>query len=245
MDTLVLERLSQSNQLWLHPPGQFLAQNSAAHFGVVLQQQSLQQETGKVKRWIRLFQLSGQLFLGHFKQLGKLDELRRLLDFPNLTYGGQQIVNADMFVGLSRNHGNVKLPRELLQIDLHPLSIRQVHHVQGDDDRNLQIQKLTQQIQIPLEIAGVQNAYHTVWRKFTRLLPQKHIHSHPFIRRPWNQTVGSRQIDPFDRKTFMLAEANALLNGHTRVIARPLMDAAEPREKCRFPRIRVSNQRDP
>ena len=67
----------------------------------------------------------------------------------------EELLQAEAPATDGRHHRNAELPRQLLGIDLDTVAGCLIHHVEGDDHRSLELEKLHGQLERPAEAAGV------------------------------------------------------------------------------------------
>ena len=103
-------------------------------------------------------------------------------------------VEADPLVGLDRHDRDAQLPPEPLDVDHHPSAPGQVDHRQRDDGRPAQLEDLADQVEIPLEIAGIDDAEHDVGRRDVVPAPEQHVDGDHLVGRPGGQAVRPRQV---------------------------------------------------
>ena len=133
--------------------------------------------------------------------------------------------------------GHPQSPRQPLQIDFVPPLLYLVHKVEGDDHGPLQLQKLGRQIQVPLNVGGVDDIDDGVG-----VLPHNEVPSHDLLHGVGGQRIDARQVHHRHRLAVHLRPALLLLHRHTGPIAHILVGAGEGVEEGGFAAVGIAHQ---
>jgi hypothetical protein len=150
-----------------------------------------------------------------------------------------------MLVTHDRHHRNADLLLQLRGRHVNPPPLGDVDHVQRDHQWPAEFDQLTDEIEIPLQVARIDDNDDEVRRR--RVSPQaaQHFHRHVLIGRAANQTVCARQIDDVHPSPVIeLASAGFLFNGDAGVVGDLLPQAGERVEDRRLARVRIAGKRN-
>src|ERR1017187_1494696 len=79
--------------------------------------------------------------------------------------------------------------------DRYPRLGREVHHVEDEDDGAPQVQYLVDEVQVSLEVRGVDDAEHPVRLRGVEAPAQEHVARHGLVGRASGQRIGPREVD--------------------------------------------------
>ena len=136
---------------------------------------------------------------------------------------------ADAFVLCRRdgNHGHAKLALEQVNVDGAAIGRDLVHHVEGDDHRSIELHKLEREVEVALDIGGVDDVDHRVGLRLENKLA-----AYDFLSRIRRERVDAGQVG--DRRLGVVADlAIFTINRHAREIAHMLAGARKAvEERC-------------
>ena len=180
----------------------------------------------------------------HFlaEDLGKRAFRRGGLAADCLGQRGFQLIEPQPPISLHLDDGNAKLPLQFLDVDLHAPIAGDVDHVQRHDGRQPQFEHLAHQVQVALQVAGIDDAQHGVGHRSVAAAAEQHVDGHHFIRRTRGQAVRAGQVDQGEPPALVRQMADLLLDRHARVIADLLPDAGQRAEQRRLAGIGVADQ---
>ena len=183
----------------------------------------------------------------------------RLLDVRDgvLDGAGERVMGHGRFYGLGgldgrlgRFHDALALQRgdlhdlaaqltgQLSDVDLVAVLADDVHHVDGDDHRDAQLEQLSGQIEVALQVGAVDDVQYGVGA-----LGDQIVTGDDLFQRVGGQAVYAGQIH--DDDVVMLFElAFFFLNGNARPVADELVGAGQCIEQRGFAAVRVARQRD-
>ena len=127
---------------------------------------------------------------------------------------------------------------QLLCIDLIAVLPHDIHHVDGNDDRNTQLGQLRGQIQIALQIRAINNVEYGVGPLVDQIIARHH-----FLQRVWRERIDAGQIRNGDiRVLFELAFL--FLHGYAGPVANKLVRSGQRIEQCGLTAVWVARQRN-
>jgi len=97
--------------------------------------------------------------------------------------------DADSPVSLDGDHGNGQSLGKLFDVDRDAVALGHVEHVHCHHGRQAELHHLADQVQIPLEIGGVDNTNHRIDRWAVLVASQQEVDGHHLVARSWRQTV--------------------------------------------------------
>ena len=133
-----------------------------------------------------------------------------------------QLVNALPRLGRDRHDGDAEALAQAFNVDAVAALLHLVHEVQRHDHRPLQLQQLHGQIEVALQIRGVDDVDDGVGR-----LPDDEIARDDLLHRIGRERVDPRQIDHRDGLAVDIRPALFLLYGHARPVADVLIAASQ------------------
>ena len=129
-----------------------------------------------------------------------------------------------------------QLPGKVCGVQLVPVFLHHVHHVDGNHHRDPQLHQLGGQVQVPLQVRAVDDVQDGV-----RPLTDQVVPGHNFLQRIGRQTVDARQVR--DDDALMLPQLSfLLLHGHPGPVANELVGSRQGIEQGRFPAVWVACQ---
>ena len=133
--------------------------------------------------------------------------------------------------------GHPQSPGQPLQINLVPPLFYLVHKVEGDDHRPLQLQKLGRQIQVSLDVGGVDDIDDGVG-----VLPHDEVPGHNLLHGVGGQGIDARQVHHRHRLAVHLGPALFLFHRHAGPIAHILVGAGEGVEERGLAAVWIAHQ---
>ena len=100
-----------------------------------------------------------------------------------------QLVAAVSLESTDRNDWTAQLFAQLRDVDAVSVFVHDVHHVQRDDGRNVQFQKLCGQVQVPLQVGGIDDVDDGIRSFAHQILPGYH-----FLHGVWGKGINSRKV---------------------------------------------------
>ncbi len=156
--------------------------------------------------------------------------------------GLAELLQALALVGLDGDDGHAQQFRQPLVIDLDPLVNGDVDHVEGHDHGHSQLEDLGRQVQVAIEVGGIDDGDNDVGPAFLLLLAQDHIDGNHFVGAARRQAVGAGQIEQVEG----LAGTGHLpflgLDGDAGVVADVLVQAGQGVEKGCLACIGIADQ---
>ena len=180
-----------------------------------------------------------------FEDLGKQRGVGPRPATDGLDQGRLQLGQALAPIGLDRHHGNAQPVLQMPQFQLDAPTGGHVEHVHGHDGGQPQFQDLADEVQVPLEVRGVDDAQHDVDGPDVGLPLQEHLDGDHFIARTGRKAVKSRQIDQFEPPSLVLHPPDLLFHRDARIVAHVLVDSHQCAEERRFARVRIADQGNP
>ena len=84
-------------------------------------------------------------------------------------------------------------------VDADALALGHVDHVQGDDDRHAQLQDLRGQVEVALEVGGIDDGDDDVGPRLAGLLAEDDVDRDHLVGAARRQAVGAGQVDEVER----------------------------------------------
>src|SRR6185437_8003596 len=109
-----------------------------------------------------------------------------------------QGVEADSFVRLHWHDGNAEFGTQFLAIDGDAMGFGRVHHVDGENDRFAEIEQLTGQIKVAIEVDGIDDGKDDIGTRFLGAAAEQQIDRDHLIRAAGGEAVRARQVDEID-----------------------------------------------
>ena len=100
-----------------------------------------------------------------------------------------QLLAAVSLESTDRNDWTAQLFAQLRDVDAVSVLVHDVHHVQCDDGRNVQLQQLCCEIQVPLQVGGVDDVDDGIRSFAHQILPGYH-----FLHGVWGKGIDSRKV---------------------------------------------------
>ena len=106
----------------------------------------------------------------------------------------------DAPVRLDRHDRRRRVVRdELRAVDLDALRRGRVDHVQRDDDRHAEIEQLTREVEVAVEVGGIDDGEHDIGPRLLRPAAEEQIDGDHLVGAAGGEAVGARQVDQVDR----------------------------------------------
>ena len=166
----------------------------------------------------------------------------------NTLKGGRDAFNA--MAQVARDTGGIfddrhaELFSQTLRVDLDAAGIGHVAHVQRDDGGQSQFQHLADQIQVSLQVAGIDDADDRLWLLLLVAPPQQHVNRDHFVGRARGEAVGARQIDQRECLPAGAHLADLFFDRHPGIIPHPLSRSDQRIKQRRLARVGIAHQRD-
>ena len=129
-----------------------------------------------------------------------------------------------------------ELTGQLRRVDLVAVFLDDVHHVDGDDDRNAKLGQLGRQVQVALQVRAVDDVQNRV-----RALADQIVTGNDFLQRVRGKGIDARKVG--DDDVVMLFElAFLLLHRDARPVADELVGAGQRIEQRCFAAVRVARK---
>ena len=177
-----------------------------------------------------------------FEHLGKQRGVGPRPATNGLDQGRLQFGQAMPAIGLDGHHGNAQPALQMPQFQLDAPAGGHVEHVHRHDGGQPQFQDLADEVQMPLEVRGIDDAEHDVDRPDVGLPLQEHLDGDHFVARSGRQAIKSRQIDQFEPPPLLLHPPGLLFDRDARIVADVLVDSHQGAEERRFARVRIADQ---
>ena len=161
---------------------------------------------------------------------------RDLVASSGIDGGLDHILHAAALQRRGGDDGAPEFAGQAVDVDLVAVLLHQVHHVQGDHNRNAKVQDLAGQIQVTLKVGGVHQVDDGVRAAFEQVIAR-----HDLLGRIRGQRVDARQV----RDGHVLVArvlAFLLLDGDARPVANVLVGARQVVEHRRLAAVRVAGK---
>ncbi len=107
------------------------------------------------------------------------------------------------------------------------MALGDVDHVECDHHRHAQLQHLGRQVQIALQIGGIDNRHNYGRARFSHLLTEDDVHGHHFVGAARRQAVGARQVDQIEIPPLAGAGTFLGFDGDAGIVADALTHAGQ------------------
>ena len=162
----------------------------------------------------------------------------RLFCLRSLNGGIHYVFHAAATKRRSRNDRTAELPGQTVDIDLVPVFLDQVHHVQGQNHRHAQVQDLAREVQIALKIGRVNQIDNSVGAAIKQVIARN-----DFFGRIRRERIDARKVG--DNDLFVLGVLTLFfLDGNARPVANILVGACQVVEHRRLAAVRVAGKRN-
>ena len=138
-----------------------------------------------------------------------------------------------------RNDGNPQPLRQFRDIDRDPSARRRIHHVECDDDGDAQFEQLNGEIEIAIEIGGVDDIDHDPGPVVDEEIPR-----HKFLEGISREGIRSGQIHQPEPATVENVQPFLLFHRYARIVPYVLVRAGDAVEKSRLPAVGISGESD-
>ncbi len=125
-----------------------------------------------------------------------------------------QLLHALGAVADGRDHGAAQQGLQRLQVDLDALALCVVHHVQHEHDGAPQFQQLRRQVEVALQIGGIQHVDDEIWLRAGEVAA-----GNAFVFALGRKAVRAGQIHHLDILAIQREESAAALDGDARPVA--------------------------
>ncbi len=160
-------------------------------------------------------------------------------------HGGLQFGNAFTLGPHDGNHRNAQFPLEFLGRYVYVATLGDVHHVQRDNQRAAQLYELADQVQIALQIAGIDDNDDDVRAFHIRPNSAEDFHRDLFIGGAADEAVGAGQIDDVAPAAIgQLAAADFFFDGYAGIVGDFLAQAGEGVEDGCLAAVGITGQRN-
>jgi hypothetical protein len=146
-------------------------------------------------------------------------------------------------MGDDRDDRHVQLFRSRSRSSVEPLARRDVDHIHRQHGRQAEFQHLAHQVQVPLEVARVDDAQDHVDLRHVAAAGEQHVDRDHLVGRPRGQAVSARQIDDRELLPVERRPADLLLDRDAGVVARSLPEPRERAKQRRLAGVRIADQR--
>ncbi len=137
------------------------------------------------------------------------------------------------------HHGHAQQPREHLHVDLHLVGLGDVVHVQRHHHGHTQLQQLRGEVQVPLQVRGIDHVDHCV-----DLAGEHEVPRDDLFGRVGGQAVGARKVDHVDLPAVDAGAACLGFHGHAGVVGDLLPASGQAVEDGGLPGVGVARQGD-
>ena len=145
-------------------------------------------------------------------------------------------------VGTGDDDGDAQSLREGCEVDADAARLGQVPHVQAQHDRHTDFANLGIEVQVSLDVGGVDDADDSVDSSDIGLPTQQHIDRDHLIERSRGEAVRPRQIDERDLRPLIGEDAELLLDRTAGEVRDPRVQPRERGEEGALAGIRVADQ---
>ncbi len=105
------------------------------------------------------------------------------------------------------DHRNAKLGLEPLGIELKPVALGEIDHVESDDRRQAKLDQLEREAEVVVEVRRVDDDDQRVGLPLALLLAEEHVARDRFVGARGIEAVGAGQVDQLDRTAVGQASA--------------------------------------
>ena len=144
--------------------------------------------------------------------------------------------------GLHRNDGHTKLLGETRRTNRRALCLGHVDHVESDDGGQAQLENLGNEVEIALQVGGIEDTEQALGSRGVLPQVQQHITGDQLVGGMGSQAIAPGKVEEFDPFPVLADElARILLNGDPGIVADFLPEAGEGIEEGGLARIRVAH----
>ena len=151
----------------------------------------------------------------------------------------EELRNALAVPADGRHYRNAEKPAELLDVDLVPLGLEFVVHVQGDHGAEVHVDHLGGQVEVSLDVGGVHYVDYYVRHRFKQVFPDVE-----FFRGICGKGVCTGQVDEHEFVPAVFEAAFLGIDGHSAVVADMLMAAGGDVEQGGLSAVRIADEGD-
>ncbi len=145
---------------------------------------------------------------------------------------------------MNRHDGDAQSAFEPVEVNANAAIFSDVEHVDRQYGRQLQLEHLTEEVEVAFEVTSIGDAHDGVDRSHLFPPARQQIDDHHFVASAGGKAIEAGEIDDFDPSAGQLNLARLLLDGYTRIVADVLPDAHQAAEEGRFPRVGIADQGD-
>ena len=130
-------------------------------------------------------------------------------------------------------------------VELEPVALGEVDHVERDHGRQAEVDQLQREAQVIVEVGGVDHDQQRLRQPLALLLAEQHVAGDRFVGAGRIEAVGAGQVDQFDRRAVgQDGPADVALDRHARIIADLLPGAGQRVEQGALAGIGIADDRD-
>ena len=146
--------------------------------------------------------------------------------------------------GLAGDDGDAQFLFEAGDADLQAGGFGEIHHVHDEDDGAAEIEYLMNEVEVPLEICGVDDAEDAVGLRRVGPAAEEDVAGDRLVGRAGGERVGARKIDELDRLAVLrVGLAHLLLDRDARIVAHFLLQAGEGVEERALAAVWIAHER--
>lgn len=160
-----------------------------------------------------------------------------LFFFSSRRWGSSQFIRALARSCHCRYNRNLKTPAQFLRIDLDASRLGFIYHVQSDNRRYPQFKKLNGEVQIPLQVGGVDDV-----DDHRRAVGNKEFAGHSLVKGVGSERVDAGEIYQAEFMSVALICPNLLFHRHAGIIAHVVVGPGDRIEKGRLSAIGIACQ---
>ena len=157
----------------------------------------------------------------------------------DLDDGVEQLRDAPAVAAHRRAHGHAQQAPQLVGVQLVPLVLQLVVHVQGHHGPEVHVDDLRRQVQVPLDVGGVHDVDDDVRHRIDQILPDIQ-----FLRGIGRQGVGSGQVHQGDVIPLVVEMPLFRIDRHAGIVAHVLVRARRDIEKGGLAAVGIAHQGD-
>ena len=162
----------------------------------------------------------------------------------HLGQGGLQLCDTDSPVCPDRHDRYRQLAPKAVEVDHDVVFFGHVEHVYGQDNRQPQLHHLAEQVEIALEIAGVDDAKHGVYPGRVLAASEQKVDRHHLVARAWGKAVEAGQVDQLKPAPPVVQPADLPFDRGPGIVSHVLMDTDQSVEQRRLAGVRIADQGD-
>ena len=130
--------------------------------------------------------------------------------------------------GNGLDHGNPKLTLEHCRVELEPVALGEVDHVERDNGRQAELDQLQREAQVIVEVGGIEDDHQRIGLALPFLPAEQHVAGHRLVGAGGIEAVRARKIDHLDGAAVAEHQPSGFpLDRHARIVADLLASAGE------------------